>query len=85
MLWLGGASSDAVAQTADTPAAALARWEAALGDKPFACLVIYDELDHLFRGGEGPSTPSDYDRAAPVDERVIRDIVAWVSKGSCPG
>ena len=59
-------------------------WEAALAGKPFACLVVYDELDHLFHRGTGPSRPQDYLRAAPVDARVIADASAWIHRRQCP-
>jgi hypothetical protein len=46
--------------------------------------VLYDDLDHLFRIGDGPSGPDDYVRRAPVDPGVIRDIAAWIGTGHCP-
>jgi hypothetical protein len=61
-----------------------ARWQAALEGKPFACLEVYDGLDHLFRRGSGPSSPADYDLALPVDTQVIDDIAAWIRTGRCP-
>jgi fermentation-respiration switch protein FrsA (DUF1100 family) len=60
------------------------RWESALTGKPFACLIAYDGLDHLFRHGTGPSRPKDYERAAPLDPRVLDDISAWIHRRRCP-
>jgi dienelactone hydrolase len=59
-------------------------WDAALSSKPFACLVTYEKLDHLFRSGTGPSGPQDYDRQAPVDARVLEDISGWIHERRCP-
>ncbi len=60
-------------------------WQEALAGKPFACTVAYDELDHLFRAGSGPSAPEDYFvRQAPVASRVIDDIANWIKRGQCP-
>lgn len=60
------------------------RWSRALGGKPFACLATYPRLDHLFRAGEGPSGPADYERQEPVDPAVIGDIAAWIADRTCP-
>jgi dienelactone hydrolase len=62
-----------------------ARWKQALAGKSFACLATYDDLDHLFRRGTGPSSPADYERRAPVDERVLDDLAAWIRTSRCPG
>jgi dienelactone hydrolase len=60
------------------------RWRQALASKPFACLVTYEGLDHLFRSGTGPSGPEDYSRQAPVEARVIDDIAGWIEERRCP-
>ena len=61
------------------------RWQETLAGKPFACAVVYDELDHLFRAGSGPSTPEDYwVRRVLMDSRVIDDIANWIKRGQCP-
>lgn len=41
---------------------------------------VYDELNHLLITGSGPSSPAEYQQAGHVDERVVRDIAAWVRK-----
>ena len=61
-----------------------ARWRAALGNRANACLVVYDDMDHLFRPGKGPSRPGDYERAEPVSQRVIGDIADWIVERRCP-
>jgi len=60
------------------------KWKKALSGKPFACLIIYDDLDHLFRKGTGFSGPHDYERIEPVDGKVIEDIADWIKTGACP-
>lgn len=60
-------------------------WKETLEEMPFACLRIYEELDHLLRAGEGTPGPQDYDRRLPVSSEVTSDIAGWVLKGKCPG
>lgn len=60
-------------------------WQRALAGKPFACTVVYDELDHLFRAGSGPSRPEDYfEHQAPVASQLIDDMANWIKQGKCP-
>ncbi len=61
-----------------------ARWQEALAESDGACLVAYEDLDHLFRPGSGPSTPADYQHFEPVAPRVIEDVAAWIGKRRCP-
>lgn len=59
-----------------TVAADFARWRQAFDADPAAELVLYPDLDHLFRTGQGMATPASYlQRIAPFDERVI-DVIA---------
>jgi hypothetical protein len=44
-----------------------------------ATLKSYPGLNHLFMRGEGPPSPSDYEKAAHVDAAVVADIAAFVS------
>jgi dienelactone hydrolase len=60
------------------------RWKAALAGKPFACLIVYPGLDHLFREGSGASGPADYETRVPVAGHVINDIGAWIQERRCP-
>ena len=61
-----------------------ALWREALSELSRACLVLYDDLDHLFRAGEGPSGPDDYSRQAPVAPEVVEDVAGWIREGRCP-
>ena len=54
------------------------RWQAALGTKSNVTLKSYPGLNHLFISGTGRSTPSEYEQAGHIDERVIDDIAAWI-------
>ena len=56
------------------------RWQAALGTKNNVTLKSYPGLNHLFIAGTGRSTPSEYEQAGHVDERIIEDIAAWIKK-----
>jgi fermentation-respiration switch protein FrsA (DUF1100 family) len=60
-----------------------ALWRAALAGSSKACLRVYDDLDHLFRTGSGPSGPSDYDVYGAVDPAVIDCIARWVHTQAC--
>lgn len=61
-----------------------ARWEAALKDRPQACLKVYPQLDHLLRAGEGVSSGDSYAVPGPVDEGLIADVAGFVLEG-CAG
>lgn len=54
------------------------RWNTALSGKSNVTFKSYPSLNHLFISGTGRSTPSEYDRAGHVDERVVEDIAAWI-------
>jgi fermentation-respiration switch protein FrsA (DUF1100 family) len=56
------------------------RWNEALATKSNVTFKSYPSLNHLFIAGTGQSMPSDYERAGHVDERVIEDIAAWITK-----
>lgn len=56
------------------------RWKAALATRSNVTFRSYPELNHLFITGTGRSTPSEYERAGHVDERVVQDIAAWIRK-----
>lgn len=61
-----------------------ARWEAALKDRPAACLKLYETLDHLLRAGEGASYGESYAVPGVVDDALIADVAGFVAKG-CAG
>ena len=56
------------------------RWSAALSTRSNVTLKSYPSLNHLFITGTGRSSPSEYEQAGHVDERVIEDIAAWIRK-----
>ncbi len=57
-----------------------AAWPRALGSRANVQLKTYPALNHLFIAGAGPSAPAEYQRPGHVDEAVIRDIAAWVTR-----
>lgn len=59
------------------------RWKKALQGKKGVCLKSYTDLDHLLRAGKGPSGPADYQRAAPVEPKLIADIEKFIKGGGC--
>lgn len=61
-----------------------ALWEAALKDRPRACLKVHEKLDHLLRAGEGVSSPDSYGVPGVVDDELIADVAGFVKEG-CAG
>ncbi len=57
----------------------LARWQAALSDRPEVTIRVYPDLNHLFAPGSGPSTPAEYEPAQHVDPSVVTDIANWLT------
>jgi len=55
-----------------------AEWQKALGEKSFARLIAFAELNHLMIEGEGQSTPTEYEIEGHVDRRVIDAIARFV-------
>ncbi len=41
--------------------------------------ISYPTLNHLFISGEGKSVPSEYENPGNINEKVISDIVKWIS------
>jgi uncharacterized protein len=56
----------------------LARWKAALGDRPDVSIRVYPAYNHLFAPGSGPCTPAEYDPAQHVDVAVVADVAEWL-------
>jgi uncharacterized protein len=56
----------------------LARWKAALGDRPDVSVRVYPSFNHLFAPGSGPCTPAEYEPAQHVDPAVIADVAEWL-------
>jgi dienelactone hydrolase len=57
-----------------------AAWRRAIGSRANVQLKSYPALNHLFIAGSGPSAPTEYARPGHVDEEVIRDIAAWLTR-----
>jgi dienelactone hydrolase len=58
----------------------LARWQAALVDRPEVTIRVYPALNHLFAPGSGRSSPAEYEPAQHVDATVIGDIAGWLPR-----
>lgn len=52
------------------------KWSSGLGD--LAEYRLYDDLNHLFMKGEGPSVPAEYTKAGKVSEEMIGDLASWI-------
>lgn len=52
-------------------------WRGGLGD--LATYKLYDDLNHLFISGEGPSMPAEYTEAGKVSSQVIDDLSEWIN------
>lgn len=57
-----------------------AAWKSALGSRANVQLKSYPALNHSFIAGSGPSTPAEYEQPGHVDESVVRDIAAWITR-----
>lgn len=55
-------------------------WKDALSSRPNVEFKSYPTLDHLFIAGTGPITVAEYTKPGHVDESVIADISAWITK-----
>jgi dienelactone hydrolase len=55
-------------------------WQRALGSRANVQLKSYPALNHVFIAGSGPSAPAEYERPGHVDEAVVRDIAAWITR-----
>ncbi|MBI3851171.1 MAG: hypothetical protein HY298_12990 [Verrucomicrobia bacterium] len=54
-------------------------WKKALGSRRNVTFKLYPKLNHLFVGGEGKSSPAEYDQPGRVADEVINDITRWIS------
>lgn len=52
------------------------KWKTGLGS--LAEFRLYDDLNHLFISGVGPSVPAEYTKAGKVSEKVIEDLAEWL-------
>ena len=55
-------------------------WQSELADRAETAFEHYDDLNHLFMPGEGPSVAFEYAARNNVDRRVVDDIVAWIDE-----
>lgn len=55
-------------------------WKKKLEGRKNVTLKQFDNLDHLFRPGSGPSVPADYQRRSYVDGAVIDTIAKWIKE-----
>lgn len=49
-------------------------------DHPLSKTIIYPKMNHLFYEGEGLLLPSEYEKEAHFDEKVLSDIEQWISQ-----
>ncbi|WP_265110388.1 alpha/beta hydrolase [Halosolutus halophilus] len=56
----------------------LERWRSELADRPATTIETYDELNHLFMPGSGPSVGFEYSVRNNVAERVVDDVADWI-------
>ena len=57
-----------------------AAWQKVLGSRAHVQLKSYPALNHSFIAGSGPSSPAEYMQPGHVDETVVRDIAAWITR-----
>ena len=55
-------------------------WRQELSDRRLVEFRYYDDLNHLFQTGEGPSHPGEYSQLGHVDVGVVEDIAAWIKQ-----
>ncbi|WP_052465220.1 esterase EstD [Thermotoga profunda] len=53
-------------------------WHEVLKGKRNVAFKVYEDLNHLFIPGKGPSTPAEYQQPGNVDSKIIEDIVQWI-------
>lgn len=53
-------------------------WQVSLSSQKNVTFKLYPSLNHLFISGEGPSSPSEYQKQGHVAETVINDIADWI-------
>jgi pimeloyl-ACP methyl ester carboxylesterase len=53
-------------------------WKSAIGGKPWATMLLFKGLNHLFESGEGQPSPEEYARPAHVHSTVISKLADWI-------
>jgi pimeloyl-ACP methyl ester carboxylesterase len=57
-------------------------WRDAIGDEPTTEIVVFEDLNHRFQPGDGPSRPQEWKAPEnPVDERVIDRVADFLLSG----
>jgi dienelactone hydrolase len=56
----------------------LDRWKTALAGSPKVRIQLFSKLDHLFRAGEGKSSPEAYSQPGNVAQEVVEAVAGWV-------
>jgi len=72
-LFLGFGGRDYQVPTADRD-----RWREALAGESGVTVETYDDLNHLFIPGSGPSSPEEYRTLGHITPRVVTDLASWV-------
>lgn len=62
-----------------------ALWQAGLADRDDVTFSVYEDANHLFMPGRGPSTPEEYAAPGHVDAEVITDIARWMTRRCTAG
>jgi hypothetical protein len=57
----------------------LARWRAALTGRTDVTINVYEDDNHCFLAGSGPSSAADYESPQHVDPAVVDDIAVWLT------
>ncbi|MCD7901862.1 MAG: alpha/beta fold hydrolase [Bacteroides sp.] len=55
-------------------------WHTALSANPNVSFKSYPKLNHILQEGEGKSIPSEYEKASPVPDYVMKDIANWIER-----
>jgi hypothetical protein len=53
-------------------------WKKHLGGREQVTFKLYEDLNHAFVKGQGPSSPAEYQVRGHVDERVVQDLAEWI-------
>ncbi|WP_248516545.1 alpha/beta hydrolase [Salinarchaeum laminariae] len=55
------------------------QWQSTFGDSTAVSLSTYEDLNHAFLPGEGPSVPAAYGVSNQVEKTVVDDVAAWIT------
>ena len=54
-------------------------WKSSLNENKNAKFILYPTLNHFFMEGKGKATPEEYFKSGNVSDKVINDILQWIS------